>query len=150
MRQRLTTALAALVLAGAFAAGPVQGHTQNIGGNCSTGYAYFWGNAEYQPYPHPLQVCYGLNVLRLSAYSDLHEGSNRCPGFLSFDDGDWNNCITSVTVHFGNVPSGVKLCLYDGESWTGNTLVVIGGWSTGQLSSTYNDRFSSVKWATTC
>ena len=152
IRRRLAAILAAALIATTFAAAPAQAHEHIAGGTCTTAVARFWGDRWYEPPGHDLLVCYGLNILRLSAYT--HSGDpNACRGIFGFAHSDWNDCITSVKIDFLNVPAGVKLCLYKDDNYGGNGLVVIGDWNEDNLQDLaggWTDAISSLKWSSTC
>lgn len=147
MRRLVATALAAVLTLSLFSAGPVLGHEIWVGGNCSTAVGYFYGNSNWQPWQHRMKACYGLNIPRLSAYTDSDGGN--CAGFLGIDNGDWDECISSVEVTFLAVPAGVKFCMYQADNYGGNAVAFVGSWA-GNLSAGFNDNISSFRWATSC
>lgn len=150
MKRRFGIILAAALLAVSFS-GAASGHTVSVGGNCSVASAYFWGDRFYDPSGHNLRVCYGLNILRLSAYNS--GGGIHCRGFLGFAHDDWNDCLTSTQIDFITVPSGVYLCLYKDDNYGGNGLVVIGDWNEDNfqdLQGGWTDSISSMKWSSSC
>lgn len=147
IRRKLAALMVAASLLFAFA-GPVSAHTVSMGqgSSCASGQALFYGNASYDQLSHPGKTCFSsiTTTWNFSSFSDSDNGN--CPGFLGFDNGLWDNCITSLTVT--NVNSSHVLCLYNNQyaNSGGGGLVIVGNWSSSQLSSTYNDNLSSFKW----
>lgn len=147
MIKRLAVAFIAGALTLAIFVPSVSAHATKWGCTNPVGFAYFYGDSGFYPSSHYLQLCSsGISNLDLI---DTNEGYGTCTGFLGGDDGHWDNCITSVYVSF--YKSGYHLCLYNNTNYStsGGALDVRVNWSSSNLSSAYNDKFSSMRWRST-
>lgn len=141
MRRRLAVMLSTVALLMMVLAVPARAVMYYNGNNC-TQYAELWGNANLTPGPNQLRICYspGFGV-NLRAIHDLFDSN--CAGFLGIDDGDWEDCVTSVKVV--SLPVGWFVCYFNApsaskaEGW----FSLNGGWI-NQLSWQYNDKLSSI------
>lgn len=125
MRNRITTVFAAFILAISLFAPMTMAHGVNAGGgNCDNGIVAFYGNDNYNPSTHFLFLCKGGSIANFDNFSTGGHGTGSiCPGFLGFDDGHWEDCVSSLDIFSG---SGV-VCIYSDRNY-GHT--GIWGWIT--------------------
>lgn len=158
MRNRLIgllVTLATLLTALTFAPVVVQA---SHGSNCTnTPYVWFysqsgWFNqgSEYDE----IKFCYnqfpntGFTDLKVSGGGPATHSPERCEGLFGFHDGNFDDCLSSLSTSNTGWGSGKTLCLYVNTFYNKNE-----GWSyissdigEGNLDSSLNDKISSLRW----
>lgn len=146
MKHRLATVLAAALLLVAFA-GVAEGHTIKFPAGCfGNDNAWFYGE-DNQAGSHPLMFCMaglgaGNQLPDLSSFPTDNDPGN-CAGLFGIDNGDFDECISSF---IADVDGSHHLCLYTATNYGGNVIDVVGDADVNDLTATFDDNISSMRW----
>lgn len=97
----------------------------------------------YGQYPNP-----GWTDLKVSGGGPATSPTERCEGIFGIDNGNFNDCLSSISTSQSGWGNGKTLCLYVNTFYNKNE-----GWSyissnigQGNLASSLNDKISSMRW----